>query len=134
MFGLALGVGFLTFNGGWLRFDCITLWAFAALMFWCVWGWDALWGATIGHDPNHSRLWGLAHLALRMILAAPCLIGLAYLTGHLGHAWVALATPLLAIPYYVFGYAFPAENGKVVIPYSEPTVGVLLGAMICGSI
>jgi hypothetical protein len=134
MLVIAIGTALLTINGNWIRFDCVLVLTFATLMLWCTLAWDSLWGAAIGHDPNHSRLWGLMHLGLRMTLAAPCLIGLTYLTGHAGrieNLLAVMATPLLAVPYYIFGYAFPQQNDKYVVPLSELTVGLLLSALIC---
>jgi hypothetical protein len=114
-------------SGGILHAVGMFFWTWAALMFWCVFAWDSFWNAEIGTDPQRSRLWGLGMMALRMTLAVPCLIGLAFLAGQPQHAWLALATPLLGLPYYVFGYLTPGTN---VIRNAELAVGALLGFLI----
>ncbi len=130
MFGIALATAFIPLNGNWLRFDITVLWTWASLMLWCVPAWDFLWSSTIGHDLIHSRLWGLCHLGLRMALLAPAIIGLALITGHPINALYALLTLLLAVPYWVYGYLLPANNGRNVIPASEYTAGAMIGALI----
>lgn len=94
------------------------------LMLWCIPAWDAYWSAEIGHDPNHSRLWGLAAMALRMTLAAPAVLAAAYLTQ--GNYWPAAATPFLALPYFLFGFI----QSDLTIPRSEYAVGALLGILL----
>lgn len=130
-FGMALATGFLTFHD-YRLFDFTVLWTWASLMLWCSFAWMALLSATIGSDPNHSRLWGLGHLAMRMSLAAPCIIGLAFLTGHLENAWMAIFTPLLAVPYYAWGRIFSkwTTYNRFTIAFSELCVGYGLGFII----
>ncbi len=103
----------------------VTLWTWATLMLWCSSGWDALWSAAIGDDLNHSRLWGLGALTLRMTLAAPCLIGLAWLTGHSYTPITGVL--LLGLPYYISGYITPR---KYVISAAESVTGMLLGGLV----
>lgn len=103
-------------------------WVWASLMLWCVWGWDDLWSATIGDQPDKSRLWGLAHLALRMIWGVPCIVGLALLAGHPFAAIWALGVPLLALPYYVWGFV----PHQYTINNAEMTVGAMWWLMISG--
>lgn len=105
----------------------IMLWTWGTLLLWCTPAWDAYWSAEIGDDPNHSRLWGLAAMSLRMTLAAPCLIGLAYLTGHMDRAGYAAGSLLLGLPYYISGFVSPR---KYVISIPETVVGMILGVLI----
>lgn len=90
------------------------------LFLWSLFGWDTFWAAIIGDDPNHSKLWGLSRMGLRMLLAAPAIAFAAYLTN--GHILWALATPLLDLPYLLFG----AINKSSAIERAEPTDGALL--------
>lgn len=101
-------------------------WLWASLMLWCTPAWDKYWSAAIGHDPDHSRLWGLAMMTLRMTLGAPAIIGLAFIINKPLHAYYALGTLFMGLPYYVFGYLRPQKP----IDYSEPVVGAILGLMI----
>ncbi len=130
MLGIAIGTAILTFNKNWSHFDVVLFWAFICLMLWCTPAWDSLWGQTITGSAS-NRLRGLAKLALRMSLAAPCMIGLAYLTGHIEHVAYSVATSLLAVPYYIFGYLLPQYNGRYAVPAAELTAGAILGAIIC---
>ena len=107
-----------------LHFLTVFPWTFATLMLWCSPRWDALWAKTIA---GSNRILGLAELSVRMLLAAPCIIGLAYLSEHMDKAWLALATAFLAVPYYIFGYLTPGAN---VIRNSELAAGAILGALV----
>lgn len=102
--------------------------AWLTLFLWTLPAWDAYWSAEIGNDPLHSKFWGLWHMALRMILAAPCILGLAYIE-HGSYYW-ALGTPLLALPYLVFGLF----KTQYTVPCSEYTVGAMLGFLIMKAI
>jgi hypothetical protein len=66
-------------------------------------------------------------MGLRMSLAAPCLIGLSYITG--GCAWYAAATLLLGIPYLLAGYFT-----KTPVLYAEFGVGAGLALIIWNTI
>lgn len=98
----------------------------ACLMLWCSFGWDKYWSATIGHDPHHSRLWGLGMLTLRMSIGAPAIIYPAVLSFHPENYWYALGVLTLGLPYYLWGYIYP----RAPIPAAEYTVGALLGLFI----
>lgn len=159
-FGMALATGFLTFND-YRLFDIILLWTWASLMLWASLPWMKYLSAAIGSvidatpavrpidwimakiplDTTHKedgtlniqlRLWGLIAMGLRMSLAAPCVIGLAYLTSHLENAWMALFTLFLGVPYFICGFPqitrfLPAGYGVAV---SECFVGYGLGLII----
>lgn len=127
--GMAISVYILSLFDGISNIHAVIVffWTIGALMFWMVPRWDAYWSAEIGNDPKHSRLWGLATMTLRMLLAAPCIIGLAYLSEHIDKAWLALATAFLAVPYLIFGYLTPGAN---VIRNSELAAGAILGALV----
>jgi hypothetical protein len=128
MSAIGLATGFLTLNGDWHRFGVIALWALASLMLWACPAWDADWAATITGNPR-ERLIGLLRFGIiRMTYDVPMIFGLSYFTGHPLSAMYALATPLLAVPYYVFGYLTPDST---VIRNSEFTAGLILGGLIC---
>lgn len=112
----------LMLDVGGVRSLCLLAWAWASLLLWCDEAWDDLWSACIGHDPNHSRLWGLMMLTLRMSLGIPYFVGVAYITGHSDRAWYAAASLLLGLPYYIWGYLQPNKA----INFAEPTVGTII--------
>lgn len=101
---------------------------------WTVLAWDAYWSAEIGHDKAHGKLWGFGMMAWRMSLLSPAILYAAYIAG--GNYWWALATPLLALPYFILGsLARRMPALKDPIPASEYAVGALLGFIIeraCG--
>jgi len=103
----------------------VSAWAWLMLLLWCTPAWDAYWSAEIGNDPSHSRLWGLGMMTLRMLLAAPCIIGLALLEHTT--AWFSLGVLTLGIPYYVSGFITPRAY---VISAAETAVGMILGLLI----
>ena len=86
------------------------------------------WFSTV-YSANASdirrRLWGAVSMGLRQSLAAPCLIGLAYLTGHPEHLWYSAGTLFLGIPYLLGGYACKAYP----IGFAEYLTGGLLGLL-----
>lgn len=131
------------------------VWCFSSLMLWCSFAWEKYTSSAMGVNIDMSkkafapidwimkkiwpspkpgaqlRLWGMIATAFRMLLAAPCMIGLAYWSGSGQYAW-AFAPAAMALPYYIFGYAFP--NDDRVTMYSELTAGALLNSAILGSI
>ena len=135
--------------------DLILFWVWAVMSLWAFPGWDNYWSAAIGNafNPNAStfapvdwlmkrmpwfsavyaatasnlsrRLWGTVAMGLRQALAAPCFIGLAYLTGHPETGWYAAGTLLLGTPYLLGGYVCKAYP----VGFAEYCVGAVLGAM-----
>lgn len=118
--------------------------AWGGLLGWMIPGWDWEWHCAItGTLPASGspfvftkwlmkiwappkpgawlRIWGTVALGLRMILAAPVLLAIAYLTG--GNFWWPLDVPLLALPYLFFGLF----KTQYVITFSEYAAGGLLG-------
>lgn len=120
--GMALSNG-LFFNLGSIIQMEIAAWSWASLMLWCTFAWDKFWSAMLGNDPNHSKLWGLGWMALRQSLAVVEVIGGCWLTGNLDRWWLALATPLLAVPYIIYGIVAK----KTPILDAELTDGAMLG-------
>lgn len=136
--------------------ELILLWVWAGLSLWAFPGWDNYWSAAIGNPVNahartflpadwllehmpwfapvynatasarRCRLWGVVAMGLRQALAAPCLVGLAYLTGHPEAGWYAMATLLFGLPYLLTGYACKTDP----VGYAEYVVGGLLGLLI----
>ena len=98
---------------------------FAALMLWCSPLWDKYWGEEIGDSLTHSRLYGLMQMTLRMSLIIPAIAIMAYPEAY--NLIFALGFPILAIPYYIFGYLTPGAN---VIRNSELAVGAMLGFLM----
>jgi hypothetical protein len=141
-------------QGDYLDMAEILLWTWAGLIFWCVFGWDEYWGAAIGStfNPNkpefspvdwlmlqmpwftpvynatatdlRRRLWGAVAMGLRQGLAVPCLVGMAYMTGHPNHGWYAAGTLLFGFIYMASGYLVALAYA---IPLAEPVVGAALG-------
>lgn len=105
----------------------IMLYSWVMLMLWCTPAWDKYWSAAIGHDPKHCRLWGLGMMTLRMTLAMPFLIGIAFLSGHPDNVVYAAGAMTLGFPYYFWGYAAP----KNPVGMAEYTVGAILGGLAC---
>ena len=115
------------------------LWAWASLFFWSLPGWGKYAGAAIGAGLKdetefppvdwamrqitirNPRIWGGVAMGLRMLLAAPCLIGLAYLCD--GNYWPALLTPLMGLIYTPCGYIFGMHGWKA----GEYISGFVLG-------
>lgn len=97
-----------------------------SLLVWMIPAWDSYWSAEIGHDSNHSKLWGLGHMAARMSLAAVPIMAVAFITG--GSYWWAFAAPILALPYYFLGFWLTDP-----IPASEYVVGAMLGFLMWGA-
>lgn len=134
----------------------LLLWTLATLPLWAFPGWDNYWAAAIGHDFNpvartfppvdwvmkrmpwfrpvyratasdlRRRLWGAASMGLRQALAAPCIIGLASLTGLPWHALYALGTLLFGFIYMISGSLFK----PYVIGTAEYIVGGALGFLV----
>lgn len=109
-----------------ILFATFLAWTWASLMLWCTPAWDAYWSAAIGHDPANSRLWGLTAMTLRMTLAVPSIVGLAYLSAQPFHSIYASGILLMGLPYYLAGYL----NPKNPIGMAEPMVGAILGLLI----
>ena len=136
--------------------DLTILWALGTLSLWEVFAWDNYWSAAIGHAFNpgartflpadwlmrrmpwfapvysatagdvRRRLWGTVAMGLRQSVAAPCIVGLAWLTGHPDHGWYAAGTLLLGLPYLLAGYACRTYA----IGFAEYTVGGWLGILM----
>ncbi len=126
MTGMAATVALYYLSEPVLSFEIFSI-ALITLMLWCTPAWDAYWSAAIGNDPENSRLWGLAAMSGRMLLAIPCIAGLAWITGHDDRSWLVGGTPLMGLPYYIFGYM---KLGKYTIAASELAVGAILGALV----
>lgn len=104
----------------------IAVWIMATMLLWCTSAWDKFWSEEIGSSLTHSRLYGLMQMTVRQLLILPCLLGTAYLSGHLDRSYYAAGALTLGLPYYFSGYEFPAAPIKV----SEYAVGALIGLMI----
>jgi hypothetical protein len=135
------------------RGNMILVWAFVGVSVWEWFGWDNYWSAAIGNPTNimkpcfppvdwlmarlpffkslylaqgtpfKLRLWGAVAMGLRQSLATPCIIGLAFLTGHPDHAWYAAGTLLFGLPYFIAGYLYP----KAPVMVADYVVGGALG-------
>ncbi|OWK42209.1 hypothetical protein [Fimbriiglobus ruber] len=138
-----------------IRGDVLLAWTWATLSLWEFFGWDNYWSAAIGNAFNpdaatfapvdwllkqmpwfssvyqatagnsRRRTWGTTAMGLRQAMAAPGIIGVAFLTGYPGHSAWAAATLLLGIPYYVGGRISTAYA----VPIAEYTVGGILGLL-----
>ena len=119
------------------------VWAWATLYLWALFGWGKYAGAAIGVGLNRAerefppvdwvmerlpitdeRLWGAVAMSLRMLLALPCTLGLAYLTD--GASWPSLFVPLMGAVYVPCGHHFGARGWK----YSEYCAGGILGVVL----
>ena len=100
---------------------------FAGLCLWCWSSWDKYWSEEIGQSATHSRLYGLMQMTIRMSLAIPALVSIAYFGGHDERSWFALGALSFSLPYYILGFILPSAT---VIKYSELAVGTLLGILI----
>jgi hypothetical protein len=128
--------------------DIILVWVFAGISLWDWFGWDNYWSAAIGNhtDINTAsfkpvdwlmhllpamsiRIWGTVAMGLRQSLASPCIVGLAFLTGHPEHAWYAAGTLLFGLPYLLAGYLFKAP-----VMVAEYAVGGALGFILFNTI
>lgn len=129
-----------------VHMDIIIAGTWALLMLWCTPAWDRYWEACIGGPVNSAKgflpvdwimrfwplpaagirlkLWGLLAMSLRMTLASPAVVFIAYMTNH-SLIW-ALAIPLLALPYFIYGF-FAQQKA---IMHSEATIGAMLGFII----
>ena len=125
MMGMALLTSFLFMHNSILMLGAfIGVWAL--LMLWCTPLWDKYWSEEIGHSTTHSRLYGLMQMTIRMALAIPAILFIAGLSNHGFNAIYALGALTFGLPYYAYGYLRPTNP----IPYSEYTVGALLGTFI----
>lgn len=102
--------------------------SWALLMLWATPAWDAYWSAEIGHDPIHSRLWGLGMMTLRMSLAMPLLGVLAFIVNEPTHNFYILGLLLMGTPYYITGWFKGFE--KWAIATSEFADGAILGTLV----
>ena len=121
----------------------VLLWTWATLYLAMLPGWGEYVGFAIGvreGEPEKEfapvdwlmrrlpirnlRLWGGVAMGLRMALLAPCVIGLAYLTG--GSYWWALATPLTGLVYVPCGWIFGAKGWG----YGEYCAGAVIGVLL----
>lgn len=131
-------------SGDWLA----AAWAWASLFLWAVPEWGKYLGAACGNPINeaekgfvpsewvvgllplrNSRTRGLIGTAVRMSLAVPCGVGIAYLTG--GPMWPALLAPAMALPY--FGLGLVLDSGRA-WKYGEYGAGAVLGLLVCMAI
>jgi len=131
----------------------VFFWTWASLYFWCVFSWDKYWSAAIGNPTDLNvpafapvdwimrhvsslagpplsnmelRIWGLDAMTLRQSLAAVCLVGLAFITGHHERAFVSFGIITLGLPYFIAGLL----SKKRPITYAEYGVGTVIGALI----
>ncbi|QEL18704.1 hypothetical protein [Limnoglobus roseus] len=128
-------------------------WTSATLAFWEIWGWgkyfaaihgiiDASGGSLKPVDWLMSKLnlptdtfeqrkrWGTVAMGLRQAMIAPCIVGLAFLTGHPERAWLACFTLLLGLPYYAGGKISQKWAGVI----AETTTGVIISNLIFNSV
>lgn len=125
MMGMALLTSFLFMHNSILMLSAfLGTWAF--LMLWCSPLWDKFWNIEIGNSDTHSRLYGLMQMTIRMSLAVPTILFIAGLSGHQFNTFYAFGALTLGFPYYLYGYIRSSNP----IPYSEYTVGSMLGTFI----
>lgn len=120
--GFGLLASFLEIGNNILMLEMFA-WVFLSILLWSTPAWDKYWSEEIGHDPNHTRLYGLMQMTIRMQLIVPCFIGIAFISGHLEQLVYLPLTLLLGIPYYIWGYI----SKNYAIPFSEYTIGGMLG-------
>jgi hypothetical protein len=75
---------------------------------------------------EERKRWGTVAMGLRQTLLAPFVVGLAFLTGDPGMAWMAAFTPFLGIPYYLAGKISQKYAGLI----AELILAALIGAVV----
>ncbi|MDY3551391.1 hypothetical protein R5W24_000467 [Gemmata sp. JC717] len=123
------------------------LWAWVTLFLWSLPGWGEYAGFAVGVKSGfrekefapvdwlmkhlrikNDRLWGGTAMGLRMLLALPCALGLAWMTG--GSYWPSLLLPLAGLVYVPCGRLFKAKGWGA----GEHCAGAIIGAILFNSI
>lgn len=113
-------------------FFCTSLFLFTALDAWTIPAWDAYWSAELGSDKNHSKIWGLAYMTLRMALIIPAPVILAVGMDKPWQSLYATLFLLMGLPYIFWGAFLPRFFNSLrdsAILFSEFTVGAIIGIM-----
>lgn len=125
MLGIALATGAL-FLPNVVAASIVVFASFPLLLVWSLLGWDDYWSAEIGHDPAHSKMWGLWKMTERMLAIFPALAVVdyaAFIFDHNTNPWWAAGVLTMGLPYLAFGALVP----KNPIIYAELAVGAIIG-------
>lgn len=92
---------------------------------WTILKWDIYWGAAIGNDPKHSKLWGATMMTLRNLLLLPFYAYCAWLSGDWFNLAYSASILLMGAVYVFWGDVTPNDGGG--IQNSELTNGFIMG-------